>query len=151
MSHFSTCCLSIKRDCEWVLGSSSGPQCGRGLVHSRSASQRNRVVFLRQCGRSLIWEAGIPAVKPTTRGRIFVDQRGKTSTEVAIANVLPFDTVLTLVLRDRFGVEIARIEFPIEGNGQRALFVDQIFEDLPLSFIGSLTFETADESHKGPP
>ena len=65
--------------------------------------------------------------------------------------MLPFDTVLTLVLRDRFGVEIARIEFPIEGNGQRALFVDQIFEDLPLSFIGSLTFETADESHKGPP
>ena len=96
----------------------------------------------------LIWEAGIPAVKSTTRGRIFVEQRGKTSTGVAIANVLPFDTVLTLVLRDRFGVEVARVDFPIEGNGQRALFIDQIFEDLPPSFIGSLTFETADESHK---
>ena len=66
--------------------------------------------------------------------------------------MLPFDTVLTLVLRDRLGVEIARIDFPIEGNGQRALFVDQIFqdqiEDLPPSFIGSLTFETADEDDK---
>ena len=100
----------------------------------------------------LIWEAGIPAVKSTTRGRIFVDQRGKTSTGVAIANVLPFDTILTLVLRDQLGVEIARVELPIEGNGQRALFVDQIFqdqiEDLPPSFIGSLTFETADEDDK---
>ncbi len=44
----------------------------------------------------LIWEAGIPAVKSTTRGRILVDERGETSTGVAIANVLPFDTVLTL-------------------------------------------------------
>ena len=96
----------------------------------------------------LIWEAGIPAVKSTTRGRIFVDQRGKTSTGIAIANVLPFDTVLTLVLRDQFGVEIARIDFPIPGNNQRALFIDQIFDDLPTSFIGSLTFETAEESHK---
>ncbi len=62
--------------------------------------------------------------------------------------MLPFDTVLTLVLRDQAGVEIARVDFPIPGDNQRALFVDQIFEDLPPSFIGSLTFETADESHK---
>ncbi len=96
----------------------------------------------------LIWEAGIPAVKSTTKGRIFVDQRGKTGTGVAIANVLPFDTVLTLILRDQFGVEVARVDFPIPGDNQRALFVDQIFEDLPPNFIGSLTFETADESHK---
>ena len=89
----------------------------------------------------MIWQAGVGAAEPIRSGRIFVDQQGR-RTAVAIVNPSDQRASLILVLRDASGKEVDRKNQALAPRQHLALFVDEIFPNLPLSFMGSLSFES---------
>ena len=89
---------------------------------------------------NLVSEAGVGAVLPTTRARIFVDTVN-TRTGVAIASVGNGPTEVTLRLLDRNGLEFAQTTRDLDANGHLAIFVDELFEDLPPGFTGILEIQ----------
>ncbi len=127
------------------------------FVYSQSALQVGYAVITAGSGSStpvgtalftftnaagvMIWQAGVGAAEPIRSGRIFVDQQGRRSA-VAIVNPSDQKASLTLVLRDASGKEVNRKNQALAARQHLALFVDELFPNLPLTFIGSLTFES---------
>ena len=89
---------------------------------------------------NLVSEAGVGAVLPTTRARIFVDTID-TRTGVAIASPGNGPTEVTLRLLDRNGLEFAQTTRELAADGHLPIFVDELFEDLPVGFTGVLQIE----------
>ncbi len=93
----------------------------------------------------LVSEAGVEAVVPIQRGRLFVDARFPTG--VALANPSQRSVTATLTLRDHEGGLVAQEPLEIGAGQHLARFVaapEQLFENvqLPANFTGSLTFDT---------
>ncbi len=91
----------------------------------------------------LVSEAGVGAVEPLGRGRIFVDQRG-TLTGLAMANPDSEGVVVDLTLRDFNGVVTGQRSEPLGPNAHLPRNVHELFQNLPTGFTGSLTFEVQD-------
>ncbi len=90
----------------------------------------------------LVSEAGVGAVEPIRRGRVFVDPAARTG--VALANPSEQTIILDLTLRDRDG-QTSPLGPAMVTMGPRehiSRFVDEFFPGFPAGFIGSLTFET---------
>ncbi len=94
----------------------------------------------------LLSEAGIEAVEPISRGRIFVDRVAPGSdTGVALANASDQAVSHALTLRDAQGMEKGTTQRDLGQGEHTSLFVSQIFPDeAGPGFVGSLTFETLD-------
>lgn len=90
----------------------------------------------------LVSEAGVEAVSPIRRGRIFVQLGSSVQTGIALANSSEQTVSFRLTLRDESGKEIASIErFELSGHEHVARFVEQFFGGISAPFLGSLTFE----------
>jgi sugar lactone lactonase YvrE len=89
----------------------------------------------------LVSQAAVAAARPILSGVVFVDQSG-TRTGLALANPGNQTADVTLILRDAFGFEVARIPQPIGANQHVSRYVSQLFSQLPANFLGSLTFDS---------
>ena len=86
----------------------------------------------------LVTEAGVGAVEPIARGRIFVNEVG-TRTGLALVNPGATSQVVNLTLRDANGVTAAEESLILEPGQHTAQFVDQLLAAEP-GFRGSVTF-----------
>lgn len=93
----------------------------------------------------LVSEAGVRAVHPIRKGRIFVQEDAQRQTGVAIVNLSDQSQNLHLVLRDLMGEMRAEGDEVLSAGEHTALFVNELFQDanLPQNFQGSLTFEVS--------
>ena len=98
----------------------------------------------------LISEAGIEAVEPISRGRLFVELGATTRTGLALANVSNQSVTADLILRDRDGVELDRKEWDLAAGRHSSVFVDEIFTEAPDNLTGSLTFDVRDAGGLAP-
>ncbi len=90
-------------------------------------------------------EAGVAAVEPIRRGRVFVDQLASTRTGVAWANPFQEKVTLVLTLRTRDGTEVDHSEVILAAKEHVARYVDELFSNLSPDFSGSLTFEAEEQ------
>jgi len=91
---------------------------------------------------NLVSEAGVGAVLPTTRARIFVDTvNTRTGVAIASAGNGPIDVAFRLL--DRNGLAFSQTSRNLVANGHLPIFVDELFDDLPAGFTGILEIEAA--------
>ncbi len=88
----------------------------------------------------LVTEAGVGAVAPMMRGRVFVDEVG-TRTGVALVNAETASQVVNLTLRDATGTTVGTESLVMNPGEHLARFADELFRTTP-GFVGSLTFES---------
>ena len=88
----------------------------------------------------LVTEAGVSAVEPVMRGRIFVDEVG-TRTGVVLVNPEAASQVVNLTLRDANGTTVGEESLVMDPGEHVARFADELFGTTP-GFEGSLTFES---------
>lgn len=96
---------------------------------------------------SLVSEAGVDAVRPTTRSVMFVDNTlsgtgARTRTALAAASPDNPQGKLRFRLLDRFGVELDAADEQILANGHLNLFIDELFPRIPVGFTGYLEVAT---------
>ncbi len=96
----------------------------------------------------LVSEAGVGAVEAILRGRIFVEQDGSRSTGVALVNRSQSDEVVRFVLRDMNGQQVASDQITMSPGQHLARFVNELFDDLPPTFVGSLSFQVEGDQRK---
>ncbi len=89
----------------------------------------------------LVTEAGVGAVEPVARGRIFVDEV-ETRTGLALVNPEAASQLVNLTLRDVNGVTVGEESLVMNPGEHIARFADELFGTSP-GFEGSLSFESA--------
>ena len=105
-------------------------------------------IFRFRDGDNPISEAGVEAVLPTDRARIFVDNVDtQTGVALAIPGAPATDIEFTLLSLQGDVLESAERNLP--ANGQTAIFVDQIFPDLEAGFTGLMEISTAANGAQG--
>ena len=130
---------------EGTLTSSAGVLAGYAVVTVEQGTlpSGTAIFQFRDASGSLTSEAGVGAVLPTTRARIFVDTVN-TRTGVAISSPGSVPTTVTFRLLDRNGLDFAETTRDLPANGHLAIFADELFENLPPGFTGVLDID-ADE------
>ncbi len=98
-------------------------------------------VFQFTAGAATVTEAGVLPARPTTRARIYADQAG-TRTGVALA--FPDSAGLTVSFRllSRSGVPQQTTQRQVPAGGHLAIFVDELFPDLPTGWTGLLEIDS---------
>ena len=92
----------------------------------------------------LVSQAGVPATAPMLSGRIVVDEV-VTQTALALVNPSIASASIQFTLRDAAGNQVGT-ETRSLGPGQHlALFVSELFANMPAGLLGSLTF-TSDQA-----
>ena len=105
-------------------------------------------IFRFRDGDDPISEAGVAAVAPTNRARIFVDNVD-TLTGVALAIPGAPATDIEFTLLSLQGDVLQSAERNLPANGQTAIFVDEIFPDLQAGFTGLMEISTAANGAQG--
>ena len=126
-----------------TLTSSSGVFQGYAAVQVESGAPApaGTALFQYRDGQGkLISEAGVEAIAASRTARIFVDTVG-TQTGVAVANGGNPQQEVVFRLFDRNGLSMGKTSETLRSNGQLAVFVDQLFENLPPGFTGVLEIE----------
>src|SRR2546425_6309772 len=94
----------------------------------------------------LVSEAGVGSAEPMRTGRIFVEEVAtpttRTQTTVALVNTSDQAASVGLVLRDASGNEINCQSQALSARQHLSKFVRDLCPNLPLQFLGSLTFES---------
>ena len=119
------------------LTSASVTAVGYAVVTLEEGSQTptGTVIFQFTSGDSVLSEAGIAAVTPTTSARIFVDNVG-TRTGVAIASAGNPSTTVTFQLRDLNGSSLQTMTRPLPAGGHLSIFADELFSEAAEGFTG---------------
>ncbi|HYR86524.1 MAG TPA: IPT/TIG domain-containing protein [Terriglobia bacterium] len=107
---------------------------------SNAAPTASAVFSYRNSEGVLVSEAGVSAVRLLKRGRIFVG--AGTRTGLAIVNPQSGTSRINLSLRDSAGKVVNQSTLVLEPGHQTAKFVDELFNNVPAGFRGSLTFES---------
>jgi len=108
-----------------------------------AAAPSSLVVFSYKPAGITLTEAGAPGIQGNAF-RMYVEETatggvGSIQTGFAIANLDPGATTATLELSNLDGTPAAQTaSVPIPGNGQVAMFLDQVFANLSLPFQGVL-------------
>ena len=125
-----------------ALHSQSPLQVGYGIISSDDAALpvATALFAFRNEEGVLVTEAGVAAVQPIRRGRIFVD--GQIPTGLALANPSEKDLVASLTLRDGAGNRVGEGQLQLPAGQHTAGFASDLFGPLAEDFIGSLTFDT---------
>lgn len=91
---------------------------------------------------ALVTEVGIPGASPVSTARLFVDFASGTDSGVALVNLN--DTPLTIQgdLRSSDGNLFATSHLQLGPKSHTALFVSQWFQNLPATFLGTLTLSS---------
>ena len=139
----------------WIVRSQNELQVGYAVIEAGESSLpvATALFSFRNNDGILVSEAGVGAVVPIGRGRLFVDARFPTG--VALANPSAETVTATLTLRDQDGELVAEELLEIGAGRHLAQFVaapGQLFEDIQLAddFTGSLTFDTGEDPGLAP-
>lgn len=127
-----------------TLTSSAGVLAGYAVVTVEEGAgipSGTAIFQFRDATGALESEAGVGAVLPTTRARIFVDTVD-TRTGVAIASPGNGPAAVRFRLSDRNGLAFAEATRDLMADGHLPIFADELFEDLPPGFTGALEIET---------
>jgi hypothetical protein len=119
------------------LGSTGPVTTGYAMVTPEEGQQTpsGSAIFQFTASGSLISEAGVGAILPTTTARIFVDN-ASTQTGVAIASPGNPQTTVTFELLSRNGgLAIEETTLSLPAQGHLAVFAHELFE-LPPGFTG---------------
>ena len=127
---------------EGTLTSSAGVLAGYAVVTVEQGTlpSGTAIFQFRDAGGSLTSEAGVGAVLPTTRARVFVDTVD-TRTGVAISSRGAAPTTVRFRLLDRNGLDFAETTRDLPTAGHLAIFADELFENLPPGFTGVLEID----------
>src|SRR6266850_4799575 len=92
----------------------------------------------------LVSEAGVGSAEPMRTGRIFVEEVATRTTQTAVALVNTSDQAASvgLVLRDASGNAVNCQNQALSARQHLSKFVRDLCPNLPLQFLGSLTFES---------
>ena len=121
-----------------TITADSGVQSGYAVVTSDGVAPSGTAVFQFRSGdESLISEAGVGVASSTRLARIFVDTF-QTQTGVAVAIPGGMSGMRTFALSDLSGNPVGEVGRDLPADGHLAVFVDELFEDLPSSFKGVL-------------
>jgi sugar lactone lactonase YvrE len=125
-----------------ILNSQSTSVSGYGVLSAQTgqSAPAGSALFSYAVDGVLVSQAGVEATVPVQTGTIFVDETG-TRTALALANPAAAASAV-LILRDGSGNEVARRTQSIGIRQHTARYVRELFENLPGSFTGSLTFES---------
>ena len=125
-----------------TVHSQSPLQVGYGIISSDDAALpvATALFAFRNEEGVLVTEAGVAAVQPIRRGRIFVD--GQIPTGLALANPSGNDLGASLTLRDGAGNVVDEAQLQLLAGQHTARFASDLFGPLEEDFIGSLTFDT---------
>ncbi len=100
-------------------------------------------LFTYESNGVLVSQAGVPATAPMLSGRIVVDEVA-TQTALALVNPSNASASIQFTLRDAAGTQVGQESRDLEPGQHLALFVFQLFSDMPAGLLGSLTF-TSDQ------
>lgn len=100
-----------------------------------SRTPAGSAIFQFTSGESVISEAGVLSVQPTTAARIFVDNVG-TRTGVAIASVANPPTTVTFRLLNTSGTPLQTTTREVPAGGHLAIFADELFSQVREGFTG---------------
>jgi YD repeat-containing protein len=97
-------------------------------------------IFQYVQGGALVTESGVPAAKPTTKARIYVDKSSGHDTGLAIVNPNGEAIAVSLEASASAGGPTGNSSGPLSlaGGGHTARFVDQLISGLPDGFTGVL-------------
>jgi hypothetical protein len=89
---------------------------------------------------ALLWEAGVPSVAPTTHVRVYVDLANGNNTGVALGNLAPLPSDITLNAHYSDGTVVpgSHIVLHLPGGGHTARFANEWLQGLPSGFAGSV-------------
>ncbi len=123
---------------------SSGIKTGYALVtpDSGTYAPAGSAVFQFRVNQAIVTEAAVAATNLTSSARIFVDNVG-CYTGVAIANPAAQTATVTCSLLDRFGSPLESTSKTLPAYGQTAIFVHELFPNLPSSFTGLMEISSA--------
>jgi len=128
----------------WLVSAQSSLQVGYAVFTADAGSRLpvgTALFTVTNRDGILVSQAGVGAVEPFRRGRLFVDEAGP-QTGVALVNNSSNAAAVTLVLRNSAGVEIARNTQALPAGSHLSRFVNQLFPDQAAGLRGSLTFES---------
>lgn len=100
----------------------------------------------------LVAEAGVGAVSPIRKGRIFIQRDDTIDTGIALANPSTGEVRLHLTVRGKTGqVYAEREDIVLKSHAHIARFLGELFSDpsygfVPKTFTGTLTFEVLEGS-----
>ncbi len=119
------------------LGGGNDVQVGYAVVtlESGDAIPSGTLIFQYRQGTRLVTEAGVGAIAPTTKARIFIDRAGS-ETGIAIANTGNPATSVVLELMDRLGGSLATTTVDLPAGGHVAKLAYELFPDMPQGFSG---------------
>ena len=119
------------------LRSNSAPQVGYAMVTLEEGEQApsGTAIFQIKSGETLISEAGMAVVTPTTSARIFVDNMG-TQTGVALANPGNPATTVSFNLLNLNGSSLETTTRDLAAGGHLSIFTDQLFSEAGEGFTG---------------
>ena len=100
-----------------------------------SRTPSGSAIFQFTSGDSVISEAGVAAVLPTTAARIFVDN-DETRTGVAIANADNPETLVTFTLLNSNGSPLETTTRLLAASGHLSIFADELFSQAGEGFSG---------------
>jgi len=128
----------------WLVSAQSSLQVGYAVFTADAGSRLpvgSALFTVTNRDGILVSQAGVGAVEPFRRGRLFVDEAGP-QTGVALVNNSSNAAAVTLVLRNSAGVEIVRNTQTLPAGSHLSRFVNQLFPDQAAGLRGSLTFES---------
>ena len=127
-------------------------QVGYGVIEADQDTVLpvSSALFSLRLNGILVSEAGVSAVEPIQRGRLFVDSG--TPTGLALANPSDLDVEATLILRDALGIVVGQQLIRVPARQHQARFVSELEElgQLPPGSVGSLTFDTTSNQGLAP-
>jgi hypothetical protein len=124
-------------------GGASGSAVGYARVNDSSGAAPSGLAILgyRKDG-ILISEAGVPASRLMTRGRIYGETSGTVRSGLAIANPNSESAVVSFTFTDENGRDVSSSSANIDANGQIAAYLNENPFNGPSAFSGSFTFSS---------
>ncbi len=120
------------------------------LPNKGSALPSGTAIFRFREGDNPVSEAGVAAIPPSDRVRMFVDNRDTlTGVALAIPGAAATDFEFTLLSLE--GVVLDSANRNVPANGHTAVFVNEIFSALEAGFQGLMEISTSANGLQGPP
>jgi len=125
-----------------TTGTPESTLTGQARVSAGPTAPTGLAVFGFRQGGILVGEATVPASPATRSARIYAEIGRSVNTGVAVANPASEPIHVSFYFTDSSGVDGSSGTFPIPGNGQIAVFLNQSPFNAPSPFLGSLTLSS---------
>ena len=116
---------------------------GRVRPDAGATTPSGLAIFASTQGGVLVAEAGVPASRPISEGRIFAEVNAPVTTGLAMANPNNQDATIAFFFTDLTGTDFAHGSFILAANQQTSSFLDQDPFNSPPAVLGTFTFTSS--------